>query len=97
MDMLGEDEQEPIQAAAQAEQPTLEAAPQVPGQEGDQAPAQNPQDAAQVPEPVVDIERSECWRFYAVPTARVIFTAKTSFDVFCLSREQVWIFSVLGD
>ena len=38
---------------------------------------------------------SECWRFYAVPTARVIFTAKTSFDVFSLSREQVWTFSVL--
>ena len=32
---------------------------------------------------------SECWTFYAVPTARVIFTAKTSFDVFNLSREQV--------
>ena len=40
---------------------------------------------------------SECWRFYAVPTARVIFTAKTSFDVFSLSREQVWTFSVLVD
>ena len=40
---------------------------------------------------------SECWRFYAVPTARVIFTAKTSFDVFSLSQEQVWTFSVLGD
>ena len=40
---------------------------------------------------------SECWRFYAVPTARVIFTKKTSLDVFCLSREQVWTFSVLGD
>ena len=36
---------------------------------------------------------SECWRFYAVPTARVIFAAKTSFDVFSLSRT----FSVLGD
>ena len=35
--------------------------------------------------------------FYAVPTARVIFTAKTSFDVFSLSREQVWTFSVSGD
>ena len=35
--------------------------------------------------------------FYAVPTARVIFTAKTSLDVFSLSREQVWTFSVLGD
>ena len=32
------------------------------------------------------------WRFYAVPTARVIFTEKTSLDVFSLSR-----FSVLGD
>ena len=40
---------------------------------------------------------SECWVFYAVPTARVIFTAKTSMDVFSLSREQVWTFSVLGD
>ena len=40
---------------------------------------------------------SECWRFYAVPTARGIFTAKTNFDVFSLSREQVWTFSVLGD
>ena len=40
---------------------------------------------------------SECWRFYAVPTARVIFTAKTSLDIFSLSREQVWTFSVLGD
>ena len=35
--------------------------------------------------------------FYAVPTARVVFTAKTSLDVFSLSREQVWTFSVLGD
>ena len=40
---------------------------------------------------------SECWRFYTVPTARVIFTAKTSLDVFSLSRKQVWTFSVLGD
>ena len=40
---------------------------------------------------------SECWRFYAVPTARVIFTAKTSFDLFSLSLEQVLTFSVLGD
>ena len=39
----------------------------------------------------------ECWRFYAVPTARVIFTAKTCLDVFSLSSEQVWTFSVLGD
>ena len=30
-------------------------------------------------------------------TARVIFTAKTSLDVFSLSRKQVWTFSVLGD
>ena len=29
-------------------------------------------------------------------TARVIFTAKTSLDVFSLSREQVWTFSSLG-
>ena len=39
---------------------------------------------------------SECWRFYAMSTARVIFTAKTSLDVFSLSREQVWTFSSLG-
>ena len=36
-------------------------------------------------------------RFYAVPPDRVIFTAKTSFDIFSLSREQVWTFSVFGD
>ena len=35
--------------------------------------------------------------FYAVLTVRVIFTAKTSLDVFSLSQEQVWAFSVLGD
>ena len=35
--------------------------------------------------------------FYDIPTARVIFTVKTSFDVFSLGREQVWTFSVLGD
>ena len=40
---------------------------------------------------------SECWRFYAISTARVIFTAKTCLDIFSLSREQVWTFSVLGD
>ena len=40
---------------------------------------------------------SECWRFYAVSTARAIFTAKTCLDVFSLSHEQVWTFSVLGD
>ena len=40
---------------------------------------------------------SECWRFYAVPTARVIFMAKTCLDIFSLSREQVLTFSVLGD
>ena len=40
---------------------------------------------------------SECWMFYAVSTARVIFTAKTSFDIFSLSLEQVWTFSVLDD
>ena len=38
---------------------------------------------------------SECWRFYSVLRARVIFTAKTGLDVFSLSREQV--FSVLGE
>ena len=40
---------------------------------------------------------SDFWMFYAMPTARVIFTAKTSLDIFSLSREQVWTFSVLGD
>ena len=35
--------------------------------------------------------------FYAVLTAKVIFMAKTSLDVFSLSLEQVWTFSVLGD
>ena len=30
-------------------------------------------------------------------TARVIFTAKTCLNVFILSLEQVWTFSVLGD
>ena len=35
--------------------------------------------------------------FYAVSTARVIFTAKTSLDICCLRQEQVWTFSVLGD
>ena len=38
-----------------------------------------------------------CWMFYVVPTAKVIFMAKTSLDVFSLRREQVWTFSVLGD
>ena len=32
--------------------------------------------------------------FYTVPTARVKFTAKISLDVFSLSREQIWTFSV---
>ena len=40
---------------------------------------------------------SECCVFYAIPTARVTFTAKTSLDIFSLSREQVWTFSALGD
>ena len=40
---------------------------------------------------------SECWIFYAVQTARVILKAKTSLDVFSLSRKQVWTFSVLGN
>ena len=35
--------------------------------------------------------------FYALPTAKVIFTAKTSLDIFSLSREQLWTGSVLGD
>ena len=38
---------------------------------------------------------SECWMFYAVLTARVIFTVKTSLDVFSLRQEQVWTFSIL--
>ena len=32
-----------------------------------------------------------------IPTARVIFTAKTSLDIFNLRREHVWTCSVLGD
>ena len=40
---------------------------------------------------------SECWEFYAVPTARVIFTAKTSFEVFILRQELDWTLSVFGD
>ena len=40
---------------------------------------------------------SECWVFYAVPTTRVIFSTKTSLDVFSLRQEQVWAFLVLGD
>ena len=43
------------------------------------------------------VRDGECRRFYAVPTARVIFTTKTRSDVFSLSQEQVWTFSVLGD
>ena len=35
--------------------------------------------------------------FYAVPTARVIFMAKPSLDIFSLKREHVWTCSVLGD
>ena len=35
--------------------------------------------------------------FYAVPTAKVIFTAKTSLEVFSLRGEYVWTCSVLGD
>ena len=35
--------------------------------------------------------------FYAVPTARVIFMAKTCLDVFSQRQEHVWTFSVLGD
>ena len=40
---------------------------------------------------------SECWMFYAVPTATVTFTAKTSLDLFNLRREPVLPFSVSGD
>ena len=35
--------------------------------------------------------------FYAIQTARVIFTVKFSLYVFSLRQEQVWTFSVLGD
>ena len=35
--------------------------------------------------------------FYVVSTARVIFTTKTSWDVFGLRQEHVLTFSVLGD
>ena len=40
---------------------------------------------------------SECWMFYTVSIARVIFTAKTNLDVFSLRQEEVWTFSVFGD
>ena len=35
--------------------------------------------------------------FYALATATVIFTMKTSLEVFSLRREDVWTCSVLGD
>ena len=35
--------------------------------------------------------------FYAVPTAKVIFTAKTSLEVISLRRDHVWTCLVLGD
>ena len=35
--------------------------------------------------------------FYAVPTAKVIFTAKTSLEVISLRRDYVWTCLVLGD
>ena len=44
-----------------------------------------------------DARVNECCMFYAVPTARVIFTAKTSLEVFSLKKGQVWTFSILGD
>ena len=34
---------------------------------------------------------------YIVPTARVIFIAKTCLDVFSLRQEHVWTCSDLGD
>ena len=40
---------------------------------------------------------SKCWLLYGVPRARVIFTAKTSLDLFSLGQKQVWTYSVLGD
>ena len=50
-----------------------------------------------LPLPLIKWEMSECWMFYAIQKARVIFTAKTSLDVCRLRQEQVWTFSVLGD
>ena len=35
--------------------------------------------------------------FYAVSISRVIFTAKTSLDLFSHGREQVWTYSVLDE
>ena len=35
--------------------------------------------------------------FNVVPTARVIFMAKTSLDIFSLGIKQVWTCTVLGD
>ena len=43
------------------------------------------------------VSESECWMFYTIPAARVIFTAKTSLDVFCLRQQEVWTFSLLSD
>ena len=40
--------------------------------------------------------RSEWWMLYAVPIARVIFTAITCLDVFSQRWEYVWTFLVLG-
>ena len=33
---------------------------------------------------------------YAVPTSRVIFTTKTSLDLFSLGQKQGWAYSVWG-
>ena len=38
------------------------------------------------------VSESECWRFYVVLAARVVFTAKTSLDVFRLRQQQVGLF-----
>ena len=35
--------------------------------------------------------------FFAVPTARVIFMAKTSLEILCLIQEDAWTCSDLGD
>ena len=35
--------------------------------------------------------------FYAIPISRVIFTAKTSLDLFSLGQKKVWTYSVLVD
>ena len=43
------------------------------------------------------VSESERWMYYVELAARVIFTVKTSLDVFRLRQQQVWTFSLLGD